>query len=111
MQPAQEEVARVLASLTLADPRIPVAANVTGGLVTTADAARDVLIRQVTGTVRWVDCVHALIAAGATVFIEVGPGKVLSGLLRQIDPVQKALNVEDIASLEKTLAELKTVSI
>jgi [acyl-carrier-protein] S-malonyltransferase len=111
MQPAQEEVARVLASLTLADPRIPVAANVTGGLVTTADAARDALIRQVTGTVRWVDCVHALIAAGSTVFIEVGPGKVLSGLLRQIDPAQKALNVEDIASLEKTLAELKTVSI
>jgi [acyl-carrier-protein] S-malonyltransferase len=111
MQPAQEEVARVLASLTLADPRIPVAANVTGGLVTTADAARDALIRQVTGTVRWVDCVHALIAAGSTVFIEVGPGKVLSGLLRQIDPAQKALNVEDIASLEKTLAELQTVSI
>ena len=111
MQPAQEEVARVLASLTLADPRIPVAANVTGGLVTTADAARDALIRQVTGTVRWVDCVQALIAAGATVFIEVGPGKVLSGLLRQIDPAQKALNVEDIASLEKTLAELQTVSI
>jgi len=111
MQPAQEEVARVLTSLTLAEPRIPVAANVTGGLVTTADAARDALIRQVTGTVRWVDCVQALIAAGATVFIEVGPGKVLSGLLRQIDPAQKALNVEDIASLEKTLAELKTVSI
>jgi [acyl-carrier-protein] S-malonyltransferase len=110
MQPAQEEVARVLASLTLADPRIPVAANVTGGLVTTADAARDALIRQVTGAVRWVDCVRALIGAGATVFIEVGPGKVLGGLLRQIAPAQKALHVEDAASLEKTLAELQTVS-
>jgi [acyl-carrier-protein] S-malonyltransferase len=111
MQPAQEELARVLASMTLADPRIPVAANVTGGLVTTRDAARDALIRQVTGAVRWVDCVQALIAAGATVFVEVGPGKVLCGLLRQIDPTQKALNVEDIASLEKTVAELQTVSI
>src|ERR1700722_1261454 len=110
MQPAQEEVARVLASLTLAEPRIPVAANVTGGVVTTADAARDVLIRQVTGTVRWIDCIQALIGSGATIFIEVGPGKVLGGLLRQIDPAQKALNVEDAASLEKTLAELQTVS-
>ncbi len=103
MQPAQEEVARVLASLTLADPRIPVAANVTGGFVTTADAARDALIRQVTGAVRWVDCIQSLIGAGATIFIEVGPGKVLGGLLRQIDSAQKALNVEDTASLEKTL--------
>jgi [acyl-carrier-protein] S-malonyltransferase len=107
MQPAQEEVARVLAALSLHDPRIPVAANVTGALVSTAAAAEDALIRQVTGTVRWVDCVHALAAAGATSFVEVGPGKVLCGLLRQIDPAQKSLNVEDAASLEKTLEELK----
>jgi len=106
MQPAQEEVARVLAAITLADPHIPVAANVTGGLVTTADAARDALIRQVTGAVRWVDCMHALIAEGAGVFVEVGPGKVLCGLLRQIDAGQKSLNVEDPASLEATLAAL-----
>ncbi len=106
MQPAQEEVARVLARLTLADPAIPVAANATGSLLTTADAARDALIRQVTGAVRWVDCMHALIAAGATHFIEVGPGKVLCGLLKQIDPVQRSFNVEDTASLEATLAAL-----
>jgi [acyl-carrier-protein] S-malonyltransferase len=49
---------------------------------------------------------HSLVAAGASVFIEVGPGKVLCGLLKQIDPTQKSLNVEDPASLEKTLAEL-----
>jgi [acyl-carrier-protein] S-malonyltransferase len=107
MQPAQDEVARVLDALTLADPRIPVAANVTGRLVTTADGARDALIRQVTGAVRWVDCMQALISAGAEIFIEVGPGKVLCGLLRQIDPAQKSLNVEDPASLERTLAALK----
>ena len=105
MQPAQEEVARVLAGLRLSDPRMPVAANVTGSLVTTADAARDALVRQVTGTVRWVDCVRTLVAAGAGIFIEVGPGKVLSGLMKQIDPAQKMLNVEDGASVEKTLAE------
>ena len=106
MQPAQEEVARVLAALALADPRIPVAANVTGSLVTTAAAAREALIRQVTGTVRWVDCMQSLVAAGATQFIEVGPGKVLCGLLRQIDATQKSLNVEDAASLESTLSAI-----
>ena len=109
MQPAQEEVARVLASFELKDPDIPVAANVTGKLVTTANAARDALIRQVTGTVRWVECMHTLIAGGAGAFIEVGPGKVLCGLLRQIDPAQKSFNVEDAVSLEKTLAELQSL--
>ena len=109
MQPAQEEVARVLAGLTLTDPGIPVAANATGGMVTTADGAREALIFQVTGTVRWVDCVQALAGAGAQVFVEVGPGKVLTGLMKQIDPAQKALNVEDPASLEKTLSELEAL--
>jgi [acyl-carrier-protein] S-malonyltransferase len=121
MQPAQEEVARVLTTLAMHDPRIPVAANVTGGLVTTADAARDALIHQVTGAVRWVDCMLALKAGvptdrsssvgckagGADLFIEVGPGKVLCGLLKQIDPELKSLNVEDATSLEKALAELR----
>jgi [acyl-carrier-protein] S-malonyltransferase len=106
METAQEEVARVLAGLKINEPRIPVAANVTGGLVTTAEAARDALIRQVTGAVRWLDCVKALLGAGATTFVEVGPGKVLTGLMKQIDASQKALNVEDGTSLEKTLAEL-----
>ena len=106
MQPAQEEVARVLAGLALHDPRIPVAANVTGSLVTTADAARDALVRQVTGAVRWVDCMTALKGAGANLFVETGPGKVLCGLLKQIDPELKSLNVEDAGSLEKALAEM-----
>ena len=106
MQPAQEEVARVFATLTLADPSVPVAANVTGTLVTTAEATRDALIRQVTGAVRWVDCMQSLVATGANLLIEVGPGKVLCGLLKQIDPAQKSFNVEDPASLEAALAAL-----
>jgi [acyl-carrier-protein] S-malonyltransferase len=108
MQPAQDEVERVLAALTLADPHIPVAANFTGSLVTTTAAARDALIHQVTGAVRWVDCINALKQAGADLFIEVGPGKVLCGLLKQIDPALKSLNVEDAASLEKALAEMRS---
>jgi len=106
MQPAQEEVARVLSGLTLADPRIPVAANITGSLVTTADEVRDVLTRQVTGTVHWIDCMKTLIGAGTQAYVELAPGKVLCGLLKQIDPAQKSMNVEDAVSLEKTLAEL-----
>ena len=109
MQPAQEEVARVLSQIPIADPSIAVAANVTGALVTTADGARDALIRQVTGAVRWVDCVRELVGAGPQVFLEVGPGKVLSGLMKQIDPAQKVLNVEDAATLEKTLADLSAL--
>ncbi len=109
MQPAQEEVARVLSEVSFADPRIPVAANVTGGLVSTADEARDVLTRQVTGTVRWIDCMKTLIGEQPETFLEVAPGKVLCGLLKQIDPAQNSLNVEDAASLQKALAELKSL--
>lgn len=106
MQPAQDALAADLQTLTFNDPAIPVAANVNGSLVTHAGAARQALVHQVTGAVRWVDCIQLLIAQGATHFIEVGPGKVLTGLMRQIDRNQKALNVEDSASLEKTLAAL-----
>jgi [acyl-carrier-protein] S-malonyltransferase len=106
MAPAQEEVARVLGGLRLGEPKFPVAANVTGALLTSSEAAKSALIEQVTGTVRWVGCVQALAGAGAEIFIEAGPGRVLTGLMRQIDRSQKCLNVEDPASLEKTLAEL-----
>jgi [acyl-carrier-protein] S-malonyltransferase len=108
MQPAQAEVARVLGGFTLADPKIPVASNVSGKMVTTGAEVLEALTWQVTGTVRWVDCMKSLIAAGANTFIEMAPGKVLCGLLKQIDPAQKpGMNVEDIASLKKTLTELK----
>jgi [acyl-carrier-protein] S-malonyltransferase len=109
MQPAQDDVAKVLSTIAITNPAIPVAANVTGTLVTTADATRTALIDQVTGTVNWVGCIQALLAAGAETFVEVGPGKVLTGLLRQIDRSQKCVNVEDAESLQKTLAELTTV--
>ncbi|HWW98297.1 MAG TPA: ACP S-malonyltransferase [Edaphobacter sp.] len=106
MQPAQDALARDLESIVFNDSIIPIAANVDARLITRGPDSRDCLIRQVTGPVRWVECIQLLIAQGATHFIEVGPGKVLSGLMRQIDRNQKALNVEDSASLEKTLAPL-----
>jgi [acyl-carrier-protein] S-malonyltransferase len=106
MQPAQDALATDLEAITFNDPAFPVACNVDARLLTRRAEVPDCLIRQVTGPVRWVECIQLLIAQGATHFIEVGPGKVLSGLMRQIDRNQKTLNVEDSASLEKTLAAL-----
>jgi [acyl-carrier-protein] S-malonyltransferase len=105
MQPAQDALAADLASIAFNDPAVPIAANVDARLITRAADARDCLIRQVTGSVRWVECIQLLIAQGATHFIEVGPGKVLTGLMRQIDRTQTT-NVEDTASLERTLTSL-----
>jgi [acyl-carrier-protein] S-malonyltransferase len=110
MMPAEQAVTEFLAGIEISDPKIPVAANISGKLVTTAEEVRDALIQQVTGAVRWVDCVKTLSDAGTTTFIEVGPGKVLTGLLRQIDRNLKCLNVDDPTSLEKTLAELSGTS-
>ncbi len=110
MQPAQDALATDLESITFNDPILPVVCNVDARLLSRAPDSRDCLIRQVTGPVRWVECIQLLIAQGATHFIEVGPGKVLTGLMRQIqgksDRAQATLNVEDSASLEKTTALL-----
>jgi [acyl-carrier-protein] S-malonyltransferase len=103
MQPAEEALRPVLQAIPFTDPRFPVIVNVDAVPVTDAEAIRDALIRQVTGAVRWTESVQWLIAAGVTTFVEVGPGKVLSGLLRQIDRNQKAQHVEDPVSLEKML--------
>ncbi|HEY4356098.1 MAG TPA: ACP S-malonyltransferase [Acidobacteriaceae bacterium] len=104
MRPAQEQLASHLEAVRFQDPAIPVAANADAALVSRGAAARDALIRQVTGAVRWVECIRLLQTSGATHFIEVGPGKVLTGLNRQIDRALVTVNVEDPASLEKTLA-------
>ncbi len=106
MHPAQDLLAKDLEGLVFEDPTIPVIANVDARAITRRADARDCLIRQVTAPVRWVECIRLLINEGATTFVEIGPGKVLSGLLRQIDRSQASLNVEDSASLEKTVAAL-----
>jgi [acyl-carrier-protein] S-malonyltransferase len=109
MQPAQDRLAVLLKELKFSSASVPVAANVDAALMTEADRLRDALIRQVTGSVRWVESMRLLIAQQPTHFIEVGPGKVLCGLMRQIDRSQSCLNVGDVASLDKTLAALEQV--
>jgi [acyl-carrier-protein] S-malonyltransferase len=110
MQLAQDRLATDLEAVVVLDPAFPVMCNVDARLLTRRSDIRDCLIRQVTGSVRWVECIQGLIQQGATRFIEVGPGKVLSGLMRQIDRTQATSNVEDSASLEKTLAALTETS-
>ena len=104
MQPAQDELASTLEAIVFNDPAFPVAANVDARLMTRGTEVRDALIRQVTGPVRWTECIALLRQSGVTRYIEVGPGKVLTGLNRQIDRELATANVEDPASLEKLLA-------
>jgi [acyl-carrier-protein] S-malonyltransferase len=101
MQPAQDRLAQDLATIQFSNPDVPAIANIDAEAKTTGEASRSALIKQVTGAVRWADCVQKLIALGAKTFVEVGPGKVLTGLMRQIDRSQTAANVEDEASLQK----------
>lgn len=108
MQPAQDRLAQDLRNLHFAAPTVPVATNVDAKLVKDGDAARDGLIRQVTGAVQWVRSIELLIASGVDRFVEVGPGKVLTGLLRQIDRSKTGMNVDNEESLQKAVAVLSS---
>ena len=106
MKPAQDRLEPDLDALKLQKPVYPVACNVDAELVTDDLRARDTLLRQVTGSVKWEQCMRLLIAQGVQTFVEVGPGKVLSGLMRQIDRSKSCLNVSDDATLAKTVESL-----
>ena len=111
MKPAQEKLAVDLQKLQFAAPKIPVVCNVYATPVEDGESSREALIRQVTGSVNWSDSMRLLIERGVQTFVEVGPGKVLCGLMRQIDRSKKCLNVEDEASLQKTLEYLSTSAV
>ena len=106
MKPAQDRLEKDLNALKMQKPVYPVACNVDAELVTDNQRARDTLVRQVTGAVKWEQCMRLLIAQGVQTFIEIGPGKVLCGLMRQIDRSRTCMNVSDDASLEKALEAL-----
>ena len=102
MQPAQDRLAEVLRGLDFANAKFPVAVNVDATLLTDAADLRDALIRQVTGSVRWVESMRLLINHGPARFVEVGPGKVLCGLMRQIDRTQTCVHVDDVLRDDST---------
>ena len=106
MKPAQDRLEVDLTKLEMQKPVYPVACNVEANLVTDDIRALQTLVRQVTGSVKWDPCMRLLVAQGVETFIEVGPGKVLCGLMRQIDRSKTCFNVADEASLGKTLESL-----
>ena len=102
MKPAQDRLAADLAALTFNEPAMPVVTNVDARATTAPDELRDALVRQVSAPVRWSESMQLLVQQGVDTFVEAGPGKVLTGLMRQINRDVKTLNVEDAASLEAT---------
>jgi len=108
MAPAGARLASELEAAQVADPEVPVVRNVDAGVTRRAEDVRPFLLRQVANPVRWTECVQRLAAEGATTFVEVGPGRVLSGLLRRIVNGARGQSIEDPASLEKALAAAKS---
>lgn len=106
MMPAQEKLAEVLRGVPFRSPRVPVVCNVEAVEVSEPDEIRRTLEAQVSGSVRWGECVRHFLDQGETLFIELGPGRVLAGLMRRIDRGAKALSFSDVEGFEKTLAEL-----
>ena len=109
MRPAQEQLEKDLRATEFSALKIPLVTNVDAGIITSAAEAREALIRQVTLPVRWEESMRELIEQGAATFVEVGPGRVLSGLLRQIDRSVHTLNVEDPKSLQLAVDRLAQI--
>lgn len=84
MKPTQARMAEAMEDVSFSDPQVPIASNASGGLVTTGGDVRRALVAQIASPVQWVSCVHTLVGAGAETFLELGPGRVLGGLVRQI---------------------------
>lgn len=109
MQPAAEKLAAELAQIAVQDAVIPVVANVNAEAVTDGQVIKQLLVEQAASPVKWEDCVQKMAALGADTFVEVGPGKVLTGFTKKIAKEISNVNVEDAASLEKTLDYFKEV--
>ena len=101
MKPVQSKLDELLQTLTWNDLDVPLAANHSGELIQGSDDVRRALVAQIASPVRWVDCVRALVDAGCTRFLELGPGRVLTGLVRQIHPDAELATADSVAKLEE----------
>jgi [acyl-carrier-protein] S-malonyltransferase len=110
MKPAEDRLAPELRRLTVSAPRVPVVANVDAEPKVDGLSAVDALIRQVSSPVRWEDVVSRLASAGVRAYVEVGPGAVLSGLVRKIDREARVANLETPADLESVVRLVQDVS-
>jgi [acyl-carrier-protein] S-malonyltransferase len=107
MEPVQAKMAEAMQDVAWSDPNVPLASNAFGRMIRSADEVREALIAQIASPVRWVECVHALVEAGATRYLELGPGRVLGGLVRQIVPgadVASAGTPDDLAAFAEAPA-------
>ena len=107
MEPAEQRLAPHLAATAMRDPAFPIYVNVDAASITTAAAARDALVRQVSRPVRWEESVEHMLADGVTLFVEIGPGKVLSGLLARIRKDAAKVNVQGPADLDAARAAIR----
>jgi [acyl-carrier-protein] S-malonyltransferase len=107
MIPAGEQLGEKFTGIQINEPNTPLVANINGNYVKTRDDVVSSLIQQVSSSVRWEECIERLVNDGVNLFVEVGPGKVLTGLVKKIAPGVQLANVEDLTSLEKSLAYLK----
>ena len=110
MEPARERLERDLHRLSFSPARIPLINNVDAAEISSVDQIRDSLVRQVCGAVRWTESVEYLIHRQVKLFIEVGPSRVLSGLVRQIDRTAKIANVEDVKTFNSTLSTVGSLA-
>jgi len=106
LKPAGEKLSQELEKISLNDMKIPVVTNVTAEYILDKSNVKDLLIRQVSSSVLWEDCIKKMLEAGIDTFIEIGPGKALTGFVKKINKEVKTLNVEDMDSLKKTLTEI-----
>ena len=109
LQPAAGKLALELDKVSFREPKLPVVANVTGKISTNSAEIKQLLVTQAANPVLWEDCVATVAAYGATVSVEIGPGKVLTGFTKKIAPEIATFNVEDMESLQKTLDYFKEV--
>lgn len=111
MKPAQDRLAADLNTLIFNHPAFLLVCNVDAALVNDGEHSRDALVRQVTGSVKWEQSMRVLIEKGVQMFVELGPGRVLFGLMRQIDRARKCTSVGDESSLQKALEQFAQTSV
>jgi len=106
LKPAGDKLAKELENVEINEMQIPVISNVTADYIASKEKIKELLVQQVSSPVKWEDSVRRMISDGVDTFIEIGPGKALSGFIKKINKDVKVLNVEDMESLNNTLAEM-----
>lgn len=113
MSPAEKRLAPDLGAITFSDPRLPVYVNVDAAAITSAEKARDALIRQVARPVRWDESIHQMVQDGVTLFVEIGIGNALSGMIKRTTEQAVAISVqkpEDFAAAREAIAKARALT-